>query len=174
LGQRAAPAASTIQQLLDATPRTAWKLLDLNLRPPFYDESVIRRSLDTANALKLNDGELRLLGDILALPSDPRSAVAAIRQRFELRLVALTRGAEGSTIWLDTEESDIGPRNLQGIVDTVGAGDSFTAALVSGLLHHVPLKQVHEVAAQVAAYVCTQPGAVPVLPAELLCWTPTT
>jgi fructokinase len=53
------------------------------------------------------------------------------------------------------------------VVDTVGAGDAFTAALVLGLLHGWPLDEINRLAAEVAAFVCTQPGGAPELPPAL-------
>jgi fructokinase len=78
----------------------------------------------------------------------------------------LTRGSEGSAVFLDGRW-DVQPALRVTAIDTVGAGDSFTAALIMGILNQRPLSQIHAQAARIAAYVCTQRGAVVPLPASL-------
>jgi fructokinase len=86
-----------------------------------------------------------------------------------LRLVALTRGANGSLLYQkDNNEvrwSDCPSRPVK-VVDTVGAGDSFTAAMVLGLLRKMDLDEINTIANEVARYVCSEPGATPALPIE--------
>lgn len=166
LGQRHATACHTIQRLVAEVPTRAWRVFDINLRQHFYSREIIAQSLQLANVLKLNDGELPVLAQLFALPGELREQLSALAQRFELRVVALTRGAQGSLLLADGEWSDH-PGLPAKVVDTVGAGDAFTAAMTLGLLARKPLAAINAHANKVAAYVCSQPGATPNLPASL-------
>jgi fructokinase len=88
-------------------------------------------------------------------------------ERYSLKVIALTRGANGSLVLRDSgERSDLAGQQVH-VVDTVGVGDAFTAALALGVLAGLPLKAVHYWASDVAAFVCTQAGATPRLPSHL-------
>jgi fructokinase len=182
LAQRYEPSRKTIQQLVAATPADALRVFDINLRQQFYSRDVIEQSLHLANVLKLNDDELPILEAMFNLsgPTDdhfphkiephkiePR--IERLARTFNLRLVALTRGASGSLLYQVSGEeqrwSDCASRPVN-VVDTVGAGDSFTAALVLGLLRKMDLNEINTIANEVARYVCSQPGATPALPVE--------
>lgn len=163
LAQRTTAGANAVRQLVAASRPDAWRVFDINLRPPFVDPEVIAASLALANVLKLNDQELPALAAMLDLPGSADEQLQALLQRFSLRLIALTRGGEGSLLVTPTERSEQPAVPVQ-VRDTVGAGDSFTAALVLGLLHGLPLDRLHRLAAEVAAYVCTQSGGAPALP----------
>jgi fructokinase len=82
--------------------------------------------------------------------------------KHELQLIAYTRGADGS-IMMTPAEVDSHPGLPVEVVDSVGAGDSFTAALCMKWLEKKPLKSINEFANKVATYVCSQPGATPTL-----------
>lgn len=166
LAQRSEESRRTIQQTLASVPADRIGLLDLNLRSPFYDAATIERSLRAANVLKLNDSELATVGELLEIPGTEFARLEALRQRYGLRLLALTRGAEGSCLMTADQLSER-PRRDVPIVDTVGAGDAFAAGLVVGYLSGMPLDLVHEWAIELATFVCGQAGAVPQLPAEL-------
>ncbi len=163
LSQRTKPAAVVIQQLVAATSAKTLRVFDVNLRQAFYTQDVIEKSLDLANVLKLNDHELAVLAAMFGLPGAVKPQMEFLAGRFGLRLVALTRGDQGSLLYEAGNWSDLPGSSVQ-IVDTVGAGDSFTAALVMGLLGGMPLDQLHRAAAEIADFVCSQPGATPALP----------
>ena len=163
LAQRAPTSRATIRTLVAATPSTALRVFDLNLRQSFYSREVIASSLALANVLKLNETELPVLAAMFSLTGEPKDQLRALARRFQLRAVAFTRGADGSCLLVDeawSEHRGIATR----VEDTVGAGDSFTAAFVLGLLAGWPLAKIHERASEVAAYVCSQVGPMPVLP----------
>jgi len=96
-----------------------------------------------------------------------RQGIQQLAQQHNLRCIALTRGHEGSWIWLDGQWDEQIPQAIQA-ADTVGAGDAFTAALIAGLLRGEPLSTLHERASRIAAFVCTQRGATPKLPESLM------
>jgi fructokinase len=166
LAQRTPVARDAIGKLLGAAQPEAMIIFDINLRAPFYNDDVIARSLTVANVLKLNEQELPILARIFELKGPIERQLAALADRFGLRLVALTRGAEGSMLFADGEL--VGkPAIPTPVLDTVGAGDAFTAALVAGALRGWPLEKIAECAGAIAAYVCSQPGATPPLPEAL-------
>jgi fructokinase len=167
LAQRCERSRDSIRQLVAETPSTALRVLDINFRPPFYSREVIEASLQMANALKLNDDELSRLAAMLSLNGSTEQQIERLAQTFDLRLIALTRGPEGSLLFQQKGKrwSDCASRPVE-VVDTVGAGDSFTAALVLGLLVKMDLDEINSIANEVARYVCSQPGGTPTLPAE--------
>ncbi|HVK58588.1 MAG TPA: PfkB family carbohydrate kinase, partial [Candidatus Kapabacteria bacterium] len=83
-----------------------------------------------------------------------------------LRLVACTRGAHGSLLVTESQHSDH-PGIPAKVADTIGAGDSFTAAMTLGLLLRRDLDTINDDANRVASFVASQPGATPSLPPEL-------
>src|SRR5262249_26273194 len=118
------------------------------------------------NVFKLNDAELPMVTEMLELGGSTRDQIGQLAQDFGLTVVALTRGAQGSLLYQAGRWSEQPPQSAK-VVDTVGAGDAFTAALVMGLLNQADLDNVHAAAAEVARYVCSCPGATPALPAHL-------
>jgi fructokinase len=166
LAQRTRAAGLVIQQLVEATPTTALRVFDINLRQGHYNWEIIEQSLARANVLKMNDQELTILSPKLGLLGTVNEMMAQLADRFELELVAVTRAEQGSLLYRDGNSSELPGRKMN-IADTVGAGDAFTAALVLGLLNQFGLEDIHRIAADVASFVCSQPGATPVLPAHL-------
>jgi fructokinase len=171
LAQRSRISRASIQQLMAAAPAKALRIFDINLRQPYYTREIIEQSLRSANVLKLNDTELPVLGAMFELGSQPKQQIQGLCQRFGLELVALTRGAQGSLLYQGGRWSEHFSQPVQ-VVDTVGAGDAFTAALTVGLLSKVDLDETHEVAVQVARFVCSHAGATPALPTHLRCHFP--
>jgi fructokinase len=167
LAQRSSGSRDTILRFVKSTPASALRVFDVNLRQRFYDADVIERSLGIANVLKLNDEELPVVAEACGI--DAQSSRAALRQlvdRYELRLAALTRGPDGALLMNGSEESEC-PAPSTRVVDTVGAGDAFTAALVVDLIRGLPLPEMNRHANAVASFVCSHPGATTPLPAAL-------
>lgn len=169
LAQRNKTSRDTINAFIDLMPDDDGhlKVFDINLRQAWYSKEVIEESLRKCNILKINDEELVTVRDLLSIEAEGQKAVCkALIDRYALRMVILTCGAEGSYVlaadgtesWMDTPKVDV--------VDTVGAGDSFTGAFVAALLAGKSLREAHELAVKVSAFVCTQAGAMPVLPDE--------
>jgi fructokinase len=166
LGQRSEVSRSTIQKFVSATPPRSLRILDVNLRAPFYDDDVIRQSLNLATVLKLNDDELPRLAALCNFTGSPAEIMRQLADRFQLRCVALTRGADGAILMCGDSVSDLPGRQVD-VADTVGAGDAFTAAMTLGLLAGHELDQINGRAIATAAYVCTQQGATTGFPADL-------
>jgi fructokinase len=168
LAQRSESSRNAIQKLVASSPAQALRVFDVNLRQHFYTRDVIERSLQLANVLKLNDDELPTLAAMFNLTGSTENQMESLTRIFSLKVVALTRGANGSLLYQDLEDtrwSDCASDPVE-IIDTVGAGDSFTAALVLGLLSKMDLDEINAVANAVARYVCSQAGATPGLPLE--------
>jgi len=171
LGQRSEISRNTIQHFLTETNleknSDTLCIFDINLRPPFIDPETIIQSLELANFLKLNDEELPLLARLCDLEGGDEKRMRQLTRKFNLRGVALTKGSEGSALLVEGHfhEQPAVPCEL---IDTVGAGDAFTAALALGLLSQQPIAVINENASKVAAYVCSQSGATPEIPASLL------
>lgn len=167
LAQRSSQSRETIQQFVKKTPFGALRMFDVNLRKQFFDGAVIDQSLRLATGLKLNEEELPIIARLCGVSEpNPRDAMRALMNIYSLRLVALTRGPGGATLIAGAEEST-SPALTTTVVDTVGAGDAFTAAVVIGFLAGLPLAEVNAHANAVASFVCSQPGAVAVLPDHL-------
>lgn len=166
LAQRAAVSRTTIRAFLRTMRPDALRVFDLNLRSPFCSFEVVETSLRLAQVLKISESELTFLKLLLHLEENENAALEALARRFDLRLVALTKGARGSVLYSQGRFS-VHPGVCVDVVDTVGAGDSFAAALALGLLKGYDLDRINDYANRVASFVCTQDGATSPLPEKL-------
>ncbi|MDA3904627.1 MAG: carbohydrate kinase [Bacteroidales bacterium] len=167
LAQRSPVSQHTIQKILSQMPKNSIKLFDINIRKYYYTKETISLSLKASNVLKINYEELGLLSALFQLPSDETEKLRAISKTFGIKLIALTKGEKGSVLYTDSEISCLEATPVQ-LADTIGAGDSFSATLLMGLIHKKALSNIHRQAAQVSAFVCSQHGATPQLPRELI------
>lgn len=166
LAQRSEVSRHAIQRLVAASPAPAWRIFDINLRQQFYNRETIEQSLKLANVLKLNDGELPVVAKLFGIEGSVSGVIEILARRYGLLVVALTRGAEGSLLYQRGRWSEHGAGRVP-VKDTVGAGDSFTAALCLGLLSGMDLDEINAAANKVAAFVCGCAGATPPLPDDL-------
>lgn len=139
----------------------ALKVFDINLRQHYYDREIIEESLKLADILKINDEEIRIVAGMLGLGDDDAAACRSLVADYGLKLVILTRGAEGSEVVTADEviPQAVGPVD---VVDTVGAGDAFTAAFVVAYLRGDSLADAQRLATETASYVCSRKGAMPI------------
>jgi fructokinase len=167
LCQRSPVSQKTVRSFLAATGADCIRVFDINLRQSYYNREIINIMLELSNVLKLNDEELAVVANLLGITGSEIDVLSQLTERYGLRLIALTRGASGSRLYAQGEDS-----NHQGfpaqIADTVGAGDSFTAAMTLGLLNGKNLDIINEYANRVASFVCSQSGATPKLPDYLI------
>lgn len=171
LAQRTRVSRDTIERFLDAIPpsNNPLKVFDINLRGDYYDRETIEKSLERCNVLKINDEELVVLSHMFGFPDiDSLEACRRLFERYGLKVLILTCGTNGSYVLWDGGVS-FQPTPLVEVADTVGAGDSFTAAFISGMLKGKSVEQSHGLAVKTSAYVCSQYGAVPRLPREYTC-----
>jgi fructokinase len=173
LVQRTAGSRGTLQALLSAAKPQALRVCDLNLRAPHYTPEVIAESLRAATVLKLNDDELGMAAQQFELPGPAEgmpTAIEALAARFpQLTTIAVTEGAAGARLWHGGRHYAAEPPRCERVAgaDTIGAGDSWCATLVIGLLRGLPPQQMLGWANRVASFVASQRGATPVLPGEL-------
>lgn len=162
LGQRNESARSTIYRGAElAREAGALRIVDINLRSPFFDDELIQNSIGFASILKLSDDELPTVLSALGISShNVEEDLSRLREKKNLDLVVMTCGAEGAT--LVTAGGIIRQPGIPTTVqDTVGAGDSFTAAFLLGYLRKLPHEENLQNACEIAAKVCSHTGAVP-------------
>ncbi|MBK1829787.1 carbohydrate kinase [Verrucomicrobiaceae bacterium R5-34] len=167
LAQRCEKTRETIHDFLLQMRHSTLKILDVNLRAPYFSRELVQNSLGLANIVKLSDEELPVLAEYFSFSGDVYTQLEALRRGFALQLVVYTRGADGSVLMAEDEVVETKGVKVQP-VDTVGAGDSFTAAICTGLLQKRSLHETNIFANRVAAYVCSRYGATPKLPQELI------
>lgn len=163
LAQRSPASRAAIQEMMAAARPDALRIFDINLRQTYFSAEIIERSLRLANILKLNEDELRVLAGMFRPTGNARQQIEHLARQFNLQLVALTRGADGSALYRGGAWTECASPAIK-IIDTVGAGDAFTAALALGLLRKMDLAAVNVLAGEVAACVCACAGATPPLP----------
>jgi fructokinase len=160
--QRQPQARAAVHNALSAA-RAALVVYDVNLRPPYYSRAVIESSLAASRWVKLNDAELQVLRDLLGLSgSSEADLLADLRRRYNPELAALTRGERGCLVQNAHEEVDL-PGVPVRVVDTVGAGDAFTAGLLVYTLEGKPLAEAATFANRLAARVAASAGGTPVI-----------
>ncbi len=169
LAQRNDVSRQTIEGFLAATASACVRVFDVNLRAPFYSADVIARSLQITTLLKMNDSEMPEILRVLGLGDDEgttaESLLAGAKKlldRFPVRLVCVTMGGSGSLL-VTREQVDRHPGIPVKVVDTVGSGDAFTAALTHYYLQDAPLAVVNEAGNRWGSWVASQPGAMPPL-----------
>lgn len=168
LAQRSTVSRATIQAFLQAMPRHSLKIFDINLRQNFYTKEIIQEALKACNILKINDEELVLMGRMFGYPGlDIENKCWLLLGKYNLDMLVLTCGVNGSYVFTHGAMSFQETPKVE-VADTVGAGDSFTGAFVSGLLLGKSIEETHRLAVDVSAFVCTCKGAMPQLPKELI------
>lgn len=167
LAQRSPVSRTTIHRLLEMVPEESLKIFDINLRQHFYTPEIISDSLERCNVFKINDEEIILLSRMFGYTTaDLQEICKNILSRYRLKMLILTCGTNGSYVFAPGEMSYLDTPRVE-VADTVGAGDSFTAAFCAATLEGKALCEAHRLAIDVSAYVCTQHGAMPVLPEKL-------
>lgn len=169
LAQRNVVSRETIHKFLDAMPddKDTLKIFDINLRQGFYTPELIEKSMEKCNVLKINDEELVLVSRLFGYPGiDLKDKCWILLGKYNLKMLILTCGVNGSYVFTPGHISFVETPKVE-VADTVGAGDSFTAAFTAGLLNGLPVEEAHRQAVAVSAYVCTQHGAMPLLPDDL-------
>ncbi len=167
LAQRNKVSRETIRRFVKATPKDCMRIFDINLRQNFYTKEVIQESLKLCNVLKINDEELVTIGRMFGYPGlDMSNKCWLLLGKYNLDVLVLTCGINGSYVFTPGEMSFQTTPKVK-VADTVGAGDSFTGSFCAALISGMPIAEAHKLAVDVSAYVCTQNGAMPELPAEL-------
>lgn len=166
LAQRNVVSRETIGRFLDTMPdgREQFKIFDINLRQGFYTPEVLCDSFRRCNILKINDEELVAVSRMFGYPGiDLQDKCWILLAKYDLRMLILTCGVNGSYVFTPGRVSFVETPKVE-VADTIGAGDSFTAAFISAVLNGCSVVEAHRLAVDVSAYVCTQSGAMPLLP----------
>ena len=169
LAQRNVVSRDTINRFLDAMPQTADSLVvfDVNLRQGFYTKEILCSSMKRCNILKINDEELVTVSRMFGYPGiDLQDKCWILLGKYNLRMLILTCGINGSYVFTPGNVS-FQPTPKVEVADTVGAGDSFTAAFIASLLKGKSVAEAHALAVRTSAFVCTRKGAMPELPPDL-------
>ena len=170
LAQRSRVSRNAIHSFLDAMPGGdgVYRIFDINLRQSFYSRETVCDSLSRCNILKINDEELATVSRMFGFrEADMQKNCRKLLDEYSLEMVILTCGVNGSYVFTPEAMSFAATPEVQ-VADTVGAGDSFTAGFIAGLLKGLSVQESHHLAADVSAYVCTQSGAMPELPETLI------
>lgn len=163
LAQRSTASRLTIQKFLQATRPDALRIFDVNLRHSFVTPELLTASLEAANVVKLNSDELARVSAMLELGGRGSHAFAnRLLQVFDLDLIAITRGADGSLL-VTAEDMVEHPGFRVFVADTIGAGDAFAATLAHYSLQGASLEQISEAANRTGAWIATQTGATPLI-----------
>ena len=167
LAQRSPVSRATIHAFLEATPVDCLKVFDINLRQNFYTKEVLEEAFRGCDILKLNDEELVVISRLFDGPGlGLEEKCWHIYKEYGLKMLILTCGTDGSYVFYDGGMSYQVTPKVQ-VADTVGAGDSFTGSFVASILQGKSVPSAHETAVKVSAFICTQAGAMPVVPDEL-------
>lgn len=164
LAQRGKVTRDTVYKFIDNLRDDCLKVYDVNLRVNGYSAEIISASLEKTDVLKFSDEELKVVADIAGVDSSlaDGEVIKSLIEKYDFYAVLYTLGKDGAYIYIDGEEYHFCPDPIKP-VSTVGAGDSFTARTIMGLLNKEKPYDIVKNACEVAAYVCMQEGAMPAL-----------
>lgn len=169
LAQRNIISRETINEFLDNIPAENDPLIvfDINLRQGFYNKDILTNSMERCNVLKINDEELVTISRMFGYPGiDLMDKCWILLGKYNLKMLILTCGINGSYVFTPGNVSFLPTPKVE-VADTVGAGDSFTAAFIASILKGADVATAHRKAVDTSAFVCTQQGAMPTLPDSL-------
>ena len=179
LAQRNSVSRENIRKFLADTPGDCLKICDINLRQQFYSKEVLDDSFKLCNILKINDEELVVVNRMFGyerqrvgerssgIGLDMRQTCEKMVQDYSLKMLVLTCGTNGSYVFTDDGLTSFQDTPKVEVADTVGAGDSFTGSFCACIINGKPVQEAHKTAVAVSAFVCTQNGAMPVVPENL-------
>ncbi|MBR5332006.1 MAG: carbohydrate kinase [Muribaculaceae bacterium] len=161
LAQRNEVSRNTIQRFIKSLPQQCLKVFDINLRQQYYSQEVIEWSMIHCDVLKLNDEEIVELKRMWGVEeATDASFCVELQRRYEIKIVIVTCGAKGSYVYSNDGKVSFQESPKVEVVDTVGAGDSFTAAFVVSLLKGESITEAHSKATAIAAETCAHSGAM--------------
>ncbi|MBO6032927.1 MAG: carbohydrate kinase [Prevotella sp.] len=165
LAQRNGVSRENIRKFLAETPADCLKICDINLRQQFYSKEILEDSFKLCNILKINDEELVVVNRMFGYDGlDMRQTCEKMVQDYGLKMQVLTCGTNGSYVFTDDGLTSFQDTPKVEVADTVGAGDSFTGSFCACILNGKPVQEAHKTAVAVSAFVCTQNGAMPIVP----------
>lgn len=159
LASRSTPSRNTLFKILDTYQGLT--LCDVNLRKPHDNRDLALQIARKAQVIKLNEDELYALSDTDPETDTLEKALIQFRELVDPSMIFVTRGGEPAIYFDGTRTIYASPPKKEETVDTVGAGDAFTAALVHGLLKDVPIEDCLENAVRLGSLVASKQGAQP-------------
>lgn len=167
LAQRNPAGRHALRRFLDALPPDAVRIFDINLREPFYTEATVRESLHLCDILKMNLSELAAVRDFLGWPEEEaETSCRRLQQRYGLTHVVLTMGKAGSLVLNEGDRSLIRPIPIE-MADTTGVCEAFMAGFTAGLLNGKTMHEAHQLASDLAEFVCTHTGSMQPVPLDI-------
>lgn len=167
LAQRSDVSHNTIMRFLKALPADVLRVCDINLRQHFYSKQLIEDLLMNCNILKVSDEELLVIASLFDWQFDKETDICfRIIEIFAPEMIILTKGAQGSFV-VTLDETFYQPSLDVEVIDTVGAGDAFTATFVASLLKGATIEEAQKIATNVAGYICTHEGTMVSLPNDM-------
>ena len=161
LAQRSAVSRGTILDFLHHLRPGALRVFDVNLRQQFFTREILDQSARSSDIIKCNQEELLIVANLLGSPGEDLQASAQwLLQTYHLKLLCVTRGEHGSVLF-SPSGTHSHPGYQAKVIDTVGAGDAFTAGLVHHYLRGSSLTKMNEAANHMGAWVASQSGATP-------------
>jgi fructokinase len=161
LAQRNAHTRNSIKKIIQKVNDDCLIVFDINIRQSYYNKEIIQESLAFCNVLKLNVDELAILRSLLNLKGlDDKVVIEKLMKQYNLKLVALTYGSKGSVLMTPNNVSQLKTPKIN-VLDTIGAGDSFTATMAMEFVKGKSLDKVHQRAIEVSSFVCQSNGAMP-------------
>ena len=161
LAQRNAHTRNSIKKIIQKVNDDCLIVFDTNIRQSYYNKEIIQESLEICNVLKLNVDELAILRSLFKLKGlDDKVVIEKLMKQYNLKLVALNYGSKGSVLITPTEKSQLETPKIN-VIDTIGAGDSFTATMAMEFVNGQSLDKVHQRAIEVSSFVCQSNGAMP-------------
>ena len=161
LAQRSSNSKRALKKILDSTPINCLKVFDVNFRQEFYNKEIIKLSLVRADIVKMNQFEFYQIANVFCISQEWKKGALSLIQEFDLKLVIITLGENGSILATKNDYIVHIPKNKVNVVSTVGAGDAYTASVVMGWLNKKPLNEIVIEATNLASHVCGFEGAIP-------------
>lgn len=161
LAQRSEESRNAILNFLDSVPKNCLKIFDINIRQNFYSKEVIEESFNRCDILKINDEEIIVVAKMLGYDGLGMEEVCCqLQKKYSIDIVVLTCGVNGSYVFSSGKKSFMDTPKVK-VIDTVGAGDSFTGSFCAAILKGKSIEEAHALAVKVSAFVCTKSGAMP-------------
>jgi fructokinase len=154
---RSQESSETLHYLLS---KAKFKVFDVNLRSPFYEQATVESLLRKADMVKMNANELALISDWNEGVLEEKSAMLSIAKRFNINTICVTRGEKGAILFINGDFYEHAGFEVE-VIDTIGSGDSFLAALLTGLLANNNPAESLEFACAMGSLVATYQGATP-------------
>lgn len=166
-GSLASRSNESENSLFQYLQQAQWKVMDLNLRKPYYSKEKIEKLLSACHTLKINDDELNLIIQIFNITGNSNDELfrGIIQQFTGINEIIVTRGADGAEYFSSQDHFSI-PAQPVKVVDTVGAGDAFLAAFLAGKLNHKPIRECMQDAVVLSGFVAGSRGACPMYHVE--------